>query len=153
MQTLFRHILCLGMIMTTNTMQKTPLAAAYYYHDEPEFNRLRNWFAKDTKNTVPEVEVIVISSSSEEPIYSSEDIEYMDVNYPVVFTNPIVRRKLFDEDDPATHMESPPSPHIHFIYVALAVWPGMKVESSLNYLLPAARVRRTPLWGICGPGH
>ena len=119
------RIMWLGVLMTPCNMQKTLFATAYYYNDDPEYNRLRTMFSKDHKNPTPEVEVIVISSSSEDAMYSLENIDYMDidneeeeVNSLAVFPKPTVRRKLFDEDDPAKVMDSTTSPRIHFIDVA-----------------------------------
>lgn len=131
---------CVKYMVVTSpcVMQKTPFAAAYYYHDDLEYYRLRSMFIDDISPGAA-VEIIVISSSSEDGMYSSEGTKYMDVdneddevNSPAIFPKSTVRRKLFDQEAPLTDMDSVTSPQFHFIDVT----PGPSFRARYQNIIP-----------------
>ncbi|KAL1545930.1 hypothetical protein AAHA92_22598 [Salvia divinorum] len=101
-------------------LKNNAFAAAYYYHDEPEYSKLACLFGLDDVKVEGAKEVIVISESTEENS-SDESSDYAtdadtdEVNSPVVIPKPPVRRKLFFNDDVATDMESTTDAGIYFI--------------------------------------
>ena len=89
-----------------------PFAAAYYYHGETEYHRLRTLFGLFDNMDETNVSVIEISSSRG-PIVILEDDTELDtdeeeVNSPAIPTRAGVRRKLFDEDGVAHPSEIAP---------------------------------------------
>ncbi|KAG6416077.1 hypothetical protein SASPL_123501 [Salvia splendens] len=101
---------------------KHPFAVAYYYYDEPEYNKICCFFGIDDVKEDSHTDLISIPSSSDAD--SSEDSGYYEdapdndeVNSPAVFSKPTVCRKLFDDDVEATDRESTTAKGIYWIDV------------------------------------
>lgn len=91
--------------------QKNPLAAAYYYRDDPKFTQLAIVFGlEDVKQEEVQM-VIVISDSSlaGNPVsvhYATPSEDPVEVNSPVFADVSKVRRKLFIDEESSDDCES-----------------------------------------------
>ncbi|KAL1540577.1 hypothetical protein AAHA92_24912 [Salvia divinorum] len=102
-------------------LKDNAFAAAYYYHDEPEYNKLACLFGMEDVKLEGAKEVIVVSDTTDDSscdgssCYELPGDDNEEVNSPAVFPNPSVRRKLvFDGEEPSD-MESTTESGIFFI--------------------------------------
>lgn len=93
-------------------------AGAYYYAGEPMYERLACLFGMDDVKLEGQNEVVVISDTTEkvhcDDLMNNEAGEE-EVNSPVVFPGPKVRRKLFDDVPEPNDRESTTVGGIDFI--------------------------------------
>ncbi|KAG6403618.1 hypothetical protein SASPL_135844 [Salvia splendens] len=101
-------------------IKKNKFPGAYYYHDEPIYPSLACLFGMDDIKVEGEVEVIEISDNtikiiSDDTLAIDMDANDEEVNSPAVFRRPNVKRKLFDEEEMPTNMESSTDSAAYFI--------------------------------------
>ncbi|KAG6407498.1 hypothetical protein SASPL_130489 [Salvia splendens] len=103
-----------------NMLKMNEFAGAYFYDEEPIWARLACVFRFDDVKVEGQKEVVVISDNTEEMRVNEVDVSANvggeeEVNSPVVFPGPKVRRKLFDADPQPNDRESSSEPGIYFI--------------------------------------
>ncbi|KAG6389135.1 hypothetical protein SASPL_150594 [Salvia splendens] len=103
-----------------NMLKMNAFAGAYFYEEEPIWARLACVFGIDDVKIEGQKEVVVISDCTEE--IGADEVAVAanvggdeEVNSPLVFPGPQVRRKLFDADPLPNDRESSSEPGICFV--------------------------------------
>ncbi|KAL1563323.1 hypothetical protein AAHA92_05805 [Salvia divinorum] len=134
--------------------KKTRLAGAYFYEEEPQYNKLACLFGMDHIKVEGEKEVIVISESTkkksdEEPSCYEIDDAYEEVTSPTAKRAVCADRKPFIDVDEPTNRESTTEPGIYFIDVA--VDGQLRTSLEKGRALPKVKAVNTPGVGPSNP--